>query len=60
MTKITKLPNFYRATREKAKRLRQAIHDIGISEDARVLIDNALYFIIDPAGRASGLYHDKQ
>jgi hypothetical protein len=50
MAKIVKLPKHSRATRQNAEMARQAIRDIPMPDEARAVLDNALYLITDTPG----------
>jgi hypothetical protein len=50
MAKVFELPKQSRATRVKAEQARQAIQDIDLSDEARAVIENAIYLITDNPG----------
>ena len=51
MGNVVSLPRHSRATREQAMLVRQLVLDLEIPEDARALIDNALYKITETPGK---------
>ena len=51
MGNVVLLPRHSRATREQAMQLRQLALDLEIPEDARAVIDNALYRVSESPGR---------